>query len=128
MKYYYDDMFLSGYKIETLPLNKPIYGFAYDINDDTENKRLMCLPVLGEIYKNSRKNNHLYSQYCFSAYKKGTNNIRKSGAVDYNSRMYADTYEEAVEMFNRLVQKRINNLYRLIENAKSDMIKTEVDE
>lgn len=36
--------------------------------------------------------------------------------------MYADTYEEAVEMYNELVQKRIENLERMIESAKLDMI------
>lgn len=40
--------------------------------------------------------------------------------------MYADTYEEAVEMYNDLVQRRIDNLQRMIESAKSDMIGKEV--
>lgn len=40
--------------------------------------------------------------------------------------MYADTYEEAVEMYNDLVQRRIYNLQRMIESAKSDMIGKEV--
>lgn len=44
MKYY-------NHNIEDLLLNKPIYGFAYNINDDTRYKRLSCLPVLGEIGK-----------------------------------------------------------------------------
>lgn len=42
MKYY-------DCSINKLPLNKPIYDFAYDINDDTRYKRLNCLPILGEI-------------------------------------------------------------------------------
>lgn len=47
---------------------------------------------------------------------------RKSGIVDFNSRMYADTYEEAVEMFNELIQQRIDNLYRMAEEAKKHMV------
>lgn len=125
MKYYYSDhygqYYNSTYSISELPLNKPVWGFAYSINDDTEDKRLICLPVQGEIHKNTDCNK--WSKYCFSPYKKGTNTKRKSGVVDFNSRMYADTYEEAVEMFNELVQQRIDNLYQMAEKAKSDMIK-----
>lgn len=124
MKYYYSDpygQYYETYSIDELPLNKPVWGFAYSINDDTEDKRLICLPVQGEIHKND--NCHKWSDYCFSPYKKGTDIKRKSGVVDFNSRMYADTYEEAVEMFNELVQKRIDNLYQMAEKAKADMIK-----
>lgn len=124
MKYYYSDpygQYYETYSIDELPLNKPVWGFAYSINDDTEDKRLICLPVQGEIHKND--NCHKWSDYCFSPYKKGINTKRKSGVVDFNSRMYADTYEEAVEMFNELVQKRIDNLYQMAEKAKADMIK-----
>lgn len=124
MKYYYNDpygQYYNTYSISELPLNKPVWGFAYSINDDTEDKRLICLPVQGEIHKNT--DCHKWSEYCFSPYKKGTNTKRKSGVVDFNSRMYADTYEEAVEMFNELVQQRIDNLYQMAERAKADMIK-----
>lgn len=114
MKYYNHD-------IEKLPLNKPIYGFAYSVNDDTRDKRLNCLPVLGEVGENNIPKK--WCEYCFYQYKKGTKTIRKSGAVDYYSRYYADTYEEAVEMYNELVQKRIDNLKLMIEEAENDKIK-----
>lgn len=126
MKYYYKDpygQYYNTYSISELPLNKPIWGFAYSINDDTEDKRLICLPVQGEISENINRDYKIWSKYCFIPYKKGTNTKRKSGVVDFNSRMYADTYEEAVEMFNELVQQRINNLYQMAEKAKADMIK-----
>lgn len=124
MKYYYNDtygQYYNTYSISELPLNKPVWGFAYSINDDTEDKRLICLPVQGEIHENT--DCHKWNKYCFSPYKKGTNTKRKSGVVDFNSRMYADTYEEAVEMFNELVQQRIDNLYQMAEKAKTDMIR-----
>ena len=93
------------------PVCKPIWGLAYDINDDTEHHNLICKPVLGEIVNRS-----------FHTYKKGTTERRQSGKVSYWSRVYADTYEEAVEMYNELVQKRIDNLHRMIESAKLDMV------
>lgn len=114
MKYY-------EHYITKLPLNKPIYGFAYDINNDTRNKRLSCLPVLGEVGENNISKK--WCEYCFYPYKKGTNTRKKSGAVDYYSRYYADTYSEAIEMYNELVQKRIDNLKLMIEEAENDKIK-----
>lgn len=114
MKYYSHD-------IKDLPLNKPIYGFAYSVNDDTRDKRLSCLPVLGEIGENNILKK--YCRYCFYPYKKGTKTRKKSGTVDFMSRYYTDTYEEAVEMYNELVQKRIDNLKLMIEEAENDKIK-----
>lgn len=104
MKYYNNELHKA-------PVCKPIWGLAYDINDDTEHHNLICKPVLGEIVNRS-----------FYPYKKGTTERRQSGKVLHWSRLYADTYEEAVEMYNGLVQERISNLRRLIESAKSDMI------
>lgn len=132
MKYYHETKVINkgkpdeyiydyGYDINKLPLNKPVWGFAYDINDDTKHRRLSCFPVLGEISENDIKEK--WSIYCFFPYKKGTKQKRKSGAVDFNSRYYADTYEEAVEMYNELVQQRIDNLNRMVKEAEKDKIK-----
>lgn len=71
MKYYYKDpygQYYNTYSISELPLNKPVWGFAYSINDDTEDKRLICLPVQGEISKNT--DCHKRSDYCFFLIKK----------------------------------------------------------
>ena len=115
-EYTYD----SGYNISELPIGKPVYGFAYDVNDDTLQSRLRCLPVLGEINKRYQYYDNVYS---FFPYKKGTSEKRNTGSVDVQSRMYADTYEEAIEMYNELVQKRIDNLYCMIKDAEQDKIK-----
>lgn len=124
MKYYHkihnEYNYDLGYNINDLPLNKPIYGFAYDINDDTRNKRLNCMPTLGEISENNIKRK--WSNYCFYPYKKGTKQRKKSDIVDFQSRHYADTYKEAVEMYNELVQKRIDNLKQMINKAENDKI------
>lgn len=110
-----------GYDVDKLPVNSPIWAVAYDINDDTEYRRLSCLPVYGEITGKG------YS-YCFYPYKKGTLDKRETGRVSFQSRMYADTYEEAVELYNELVQKRIDNLYRLIKDAEKDFLEVNTDD
>ena len=94
-----------------VPCNTPIWGLAYDINNETEYRNHICKPTMGEI------------EYgCFFPYKKGTTERRRSGAVSYLARQYADTYEEAVDLFNTLVTERIDTLYRLIDSAQKDMI------
>lgn len=115
-------VYIKPYDISDLPVNKPVYGFAYDVNDDTEQRRLSCKPVLGEIISTEGVKCKLWSRYVFIPYKSGTYEKRKSGYVDFQSRMYADTYTEAVEMYNELVKERIDNLYELIKSAEKDII------
>lgn len=70
MKYYHNIDYGNGssfYGEELLPLNRPIWGFAYDVNDDTERKRLNSLPVLGEVVKNTYR---LWDNHAFVPYKK----------------------------------------------------------
>lgn len=117
-------VYVEPYNINNLPVNKAIYGFAYDVNDDTEHKRLSCKPVSGEIISTEGIKCKLWSSYVFIPYKNGTTEKRKSGYVDFRSRMYADTYTEAVEMYNELVKERIDNLYKLIDSAEEDIIFT----
>ena len=94
------------------PKEKPLWAVAYSINDDTEHHRLMCKPQRGELIHDS-----------FIPYKVGTKTLRSSGRVSKWARRYADTYEEAIELFNSLVQKRIDNLLEMAEDAKKDFIK-----
>ena len=115
-------IYVYPYDIEELPVGEPIYGFAYNVNDDTEQRRLSCKPVLGEIVSTENIKCGLWSRYVFVPYKSGTTEKRKSGYVDFDSRMYASTYVEAVEMYNELVQERIDNLYSMINSAKEDII------
>lgn len=126
MKYYHEVYVYNGrerdigYRIQNLPQNTPVWGFAYSIDDDTDRRRLSCLPILGEICENL--NGRYLARYVFCPYKKGTTEKRASGSVDFESRMYADTYEEAVEMYNELVDKRIEKLHSMIQEAAEEKI------
>ena len=128
MKYYHETRTIGeyslvlNYDIKDIPINTPIYGFAYEVNDDTDIKRLACKPVLGEVIENEGISCRLWCKYVFIPYKVGTSEKRKSGYVNFDSRCYADTYEEAVEMYNELVQQRIDRLKSLIESAEDDKI------
>lgn len=105
-----------GYDIKDLPVNKPIWAVAYDINNDTAHVNLRCLPTLGEIVLSDPPENSR-----FKAYKKGSSEF-KVGWVGYNARWYADTFEEAVELYNGLVQKRIKRLKDMLIDAECDIL------
>lgn len=93
----------------------PIWAVAYDIDNDTLNVRLRSLPTKGQITK------YGYYSYKFTPFnKKGE--LRKSGEVHWDSRAYADTEEEAIELYNELVQDRINELLRMAKEAEADFI------
>lgn len=109
-----------GYGLDDVPTNKPIYGFAYEINDDTEDRRLIRRPVLGVILEN--QSSRYARKRIFYEYQNGSHEVKKSNSVLLNSRWYADTYEEAVEMYNEFVQERIDNLKRMIDSAEKDKI------
>lgn len=102
---------------KSIPRNTPIWAFAYSIDNETGYCHLRCKPTLGEIVDIS----------CYKAkffpYKKGTNEKRKSGEVDYTARRYADTETEAIAAYNKLVQDRIDRLNNLAMEASKDKIK-----
>lgn len=103
------ERFEYDYQKGEVPINKPIWGFAYTIKSK---------PVLGEL----RETNHSYPDWAvFFPYKKN-DEICKSKGVNLNAKYYADTYEEAVEMYNELVQQRIDRLHKAIYEAEGDFI------
>ena len=107
-----------AYEKGEVPINKPIWGFAYTIKNDTAHHKYFSKPVLGEL----RETNHSYPDWAvFLPYKKN-GEICKSKGVNLNARYYADTYEEAVEMYNELVQQRIDRLHKAIHEAEGDFI------
>lgn len=109
------------YKNSKPPLNTPVWAVAYNINDETKRTRLICTPTLGEVIKRGWKTE-------FVPYKKGAKVLRESGEVDVYSRKYADTYGEAVELYNSLIQERINKLNEMVNEAESHFIKLSPEE
>ena len=63
-----------------------------------------------------------YGNSVFIPYKKDGKTFKESGIVNSRSRYYADTYEEAVEGYNSIIQDRINALEKEIEEALNDII------
>ena len=95
------------YKIEP---NTPIWACAYQANSKNSGLIYKCEPVQGEIDLGGK----------FHKYKR--NRKLASSEVSADSRAYADTYEECLELYNELVQNRIDELNRIIEHTKKDFI------
>lgn len=109
---------ISRQQAEKMAKDKTIvYGCAYQINNENLAARLRCLPVKGMIVPGR------WSFNFAELTKRGE--PRTSGLVDYGSRHYADTYEECVEIYNSLVQKRIDKLVDMQNDAKMDLITPE---
>lgn len=95
---------------------RPIWACAYKIDNQTGRSILRQVPVQGEI-RGDR----------FYVYKKdGT--LRRTGDVWAGYRWYADTYEECVEAYNRLVNKRKEILFTKLAETEMDFIKEKNNE
>lgn len=86
--------------IEEISENKDVWAFAY--KEDERAKNLICKPVKGRIIRKSYRTE-------FHEYKKSKQELKDTGVRVY-SRYYADTYEEAVAGFNKLLDIRIEEL------------------
>lgn len=124
MKYYrrkYESNIESieyDYEEGEVPVNKPLWGFAYNIKNDTAHRKYFSKPTLGEL----RETNHNYSDWATFYPYKINGHICVSKGVNVNARYYADTYKEAVEMYNELVRNRIDRLHEAIMDAEKDFI------
>lgn len=95
---------------------RPIWACAYKIDNQTGRSILRQVPVQGEIMGDR-----------FYVYKKdGT--LRRTGDVWAGYRWYADTYEECVEAYNRLVNKRKEILLTKLAETEMDFIKEKNNE
>ena len=84
-----------------------VFAFAY--LEDERATIFFCKPIKGRII-----------DHMFFEYKK--NGELKKNSVSYCARIYADTYEEAVEGFNILIQNRLKRLKEEINRVENLLI------
>lgn len=94
---------------EDIPMNKDVWAFAYKEDDRALN--YICRPTKGRI----KDDKYFYE------YKVNGRGLKKNGVSLY-ARYFADTYDEAVEGFNTLVQNRINLLNGEIEKLQHMLV------
>lgn len=103
----------NKYNIPASAKNRPIWACAYDVDNDTGRSRLKQLPAKGIIQPGG------WHETFYLLKKDGT---PRSNGVNASARYYADTYEECVEIYNELVDRRIKLLQKMIEETKEDYL------
>ena len=104
-----EDIFDILQNLDESNFNKDIWAFAY--KEDERALNLMCKPVKGRI----KEDDYFYE------YKVNGKDLKKNGVSIY-ARFFADTYEEAVEGFNKLVRTRIESLKDEISKLEDMLI------
>ena len=100
-----------------------VWACAYNEDNNYEYSHLKQLPIQGMIldkYKVGMEKPK-YSSWVFAPLNK-KDEIIKSKVVDVYSRHYANTYEECVEVYNGLVQARIDKLNEIINECETHKI------
>lgn len=92
-----------------------LWACEYGYNYNRTEKALIQPPVYGQIVKGK-----YYTSFTIL---KKDGMPRTSGLVHVNSRHYADTKEECIELYNSLINERIKYLEKQIEELKLDLIK-----
>lgn len=106
---YRNSVFNDLQNIDKSHHNKDIWAFAYQ--EDERALNLKCKPVKGKI----KEDNHFYE------YKANGKDLKKNGVTTY-ARFFTDTYDEAVEGFNKLVKTRIKSLKDEISKLEDMLI------
>lgn len=94
---------------EILHSSKDIWAFAYQEDERACNYK--CKPVKGVI-----------DDQIFYEYKRDGKGLKKNGVSIY-SRLFADTYEEAVNGYNDLIGVRLNRLKNEVKKLEDMLIK-----
>ena len=101
-----------------------VYGCAFNIDFDRQNwyggrvTHNICKPVKGLVSKGG-DDFSLYGEFCILK-KDGT--TRKSGVVSTYSRHFARTYEECVEIYNRLIKVKQEKLRSIADELEKELI------
>lgn len=115
--------YITYEEIRNAPVNKEIWACAYDEDNNYDYSHLRQEPVKGMIVYNSGGNRTgLRSNKIFMKIGRG-GKLVKSSSISLLSRKYADTYEECVEVYNDIIDKRIELLKEYIEKSENDKIK-----
>lgn len=98
-----------------------LYACAYKVNNENLSVNLMQQPIKGVLIHDPSKNQYETQYIAFAPFDK-RNQPRKSGRVDYGARLYADTLEESIELFNEKVNERKRHLEALIQDCNDTFI------
>lgn len=116
--------------VEKLNPGTKLWACAYEFDNNKITMGLISKPVYGMLrgygWDNEDKEvteEKSYSSF-FVPFRNGSKTeFAKSKAVRIYSRVYADTYEECVELFNSLVNEKVKWFLERAEETKKDLVK-----
>lgn len=115
--------------VEKLSPGTKLWACAYDFDNNKTTMGLISKPVYGMLrgygwnYKDEEVTEEKSYSSFFVPFRKGSEiEFAKSKAVHIYSRVYADTYEECVELFNSLVDEKVKWFLDRAEETKKDLI------
>ena len=101
-------------EIRSIPLDTPIWACAYAFDNNKETMGLKQEPIQGAI--------HQARQMYFFPFRKGsTTEFITSKKVHYLARVYADTQEECLALYNQLIQDKISYFLKRIKEVQKDL-------
>ena len=104
-----------------------IWACAYSFHKNKETMGLIQEPVYGitrsrSITWGKDDLNESYSSF-FVPFRKGSDSqLAKSKEVSIWARCFADTYEECVELYNRMVNERVDWFLKRVEETRGDLL------
>ena len=96
---------------EKLPVGVPIYGFAYRVDDETLDVVTRCRPTLGTIEECAK----------YSCNGKFIPEDKSKHWCNHAILIYSDNYDEAVDAYNHMVERRIKNLNQKIQALQKEV-------
>ena len=115
-------------EIRNIKTGTKLWACAYEFDNNKISMGLISKPVYGMTrgygwnYEEVTEEDS-YASF-FVPFRKGSKTeFAKSKAVQIDSRMYADTYEECVELFNSLVNEKVEWFLKRAEETKKDLIR-----
>lgn len=114
-------------EINNIKTGTKLWACAYEFDNNKMTMNLISKPVYGMVrgygwnYENTIEEDS-YASF-FAPFRSGSETeFAKSKAVRILSRVYADTYEECIDLFNFLVNEKIKWFLERAEETKKDLI------
>lgn len=121
-------MIYRNYKeIKNIKQGTKLWACAYQFDNNKITMGLISRPVYGMTrgygwdYEEVIEENS-YASFFVPFKRNSETEFAKSKAVQIDSRMYADTFEECVELFNSLVNEKVKWFLKRAEETKEDLI------
>lgn len=115
---------MAELQVKDIKNGEVVYGCAFNIDFDRYSwyggqvVHNICKPIKGMVkkYENNSSSGRFYLL-------KRDGSARQSGTVSTDSRHFARTYEECVEIYNQLIRDKIAKLRKIADDLEKELLK-----